>query len=637
MVRHVDMFCGIGGFGLAALRLGAETVWANDICPAAAEVYGANLSPAVLGDARAVAASIPPHDILTAGLPCFAKGTLVLARVGYTPIEDIVVGDEVLTHLGRWRRVTAVMSRRDAPLRRVRGQGVVVTATDEHPFWARIRTIEHPHHTTLRSFGDPRWVAASELIKDHFLAQIIPEVKPDGRTIEFWWLVGRYLADGWRMRKKDRPDAGRTVICCAPAEADELRTRIAAAGFHATHAVKRTTVTFNICVNSLYRFLEPFGKYAHGKTLPSFALSLSRAKSTAILDGYMSGDGFAGPGFRRATTVSKRLAFSIALLAQRIGVVASIRQYIPKSNTTVIEGRIVHQRPMWFIDIPNRNRSGFVEGRYGWKKVKKSERCGRGAVYNLSVDEDESYMADGAISHNCQPFSSAGRRGGSSDDRGTLFRAVAGALESLRPVAFVVENVPNLPRVRGGRDFAAMLDAFAAAGYLCSHAVVNAADFGLAQNRTRLFVAGRLAAPPLFLPPPPTQRATVADILEPDPGERYDMHEATLARLPACARVDRLVGGVRVLWNQRGGSRMGYTVFGTDGLAPTLTASGSRHYERYLVGGRFRRLTPVEYARLQGFPDQWCGAAPHAMRYRLLGNAVPPPMAEWAMRAALGP
>jgi len=236
----------------------------------------------------------------------------------------------------------------------------------------------------------------------------------------------------------------------------------------------------------------------------------------------------------------------------------------------------------------------------------------------------------------CQPFSSAGRRGGSADDRGTLFRVVAGALGSLRPVAFVVENVPNLPRVRGGRDFAAMLDAFGAVGYSCRHAVVNAADFGLAQNRLRLFVVGRLADPPLLLPPPPIRRATVADVLEPDPGERYDMHEATLARLPACARVDRLVGGVRVLWNQRGGSRMGYTVFGTDGLAPTLTASGSRHYERYLVGGRYRRLTPVEYARLQGFPDRWCDAAPHAMRYRLLGNAVPPPLAEWAMRAAIG-
>jgi DNA (cytosine-5)-methyltransferase 1 len=628
------MFCGIGGFGLAALRLGAETVWANDICPAAVDVYGANLPPAVLGDARSVAASVPPHDILTAGLPCFAKGTLVLARGGYRPIEEVAVGDEVLTHLGRWRRVTAAMSRSDVFLRRVRAQGVYATATDEHPFLVRWKD---PTRRSGRNFDGPRWIAASELTRNHFLAQIIPEVKPDGRTVEFWWLVGRYLADGWRFRRKNRPKgSGSTVICCAHAEAAGLRRRIAAAGFHATPVAERTTVKFHITANSLYRFLEPFGHLAHGKTLPGFALSLSRAKSAVLLDGYMSGDGWTGPGFRRAATVSKRLAFGIVLLAQRIGVVASIRQYIPKSKTTVIEGRIVHQRPMWFVDIPNRNRSGFVEGRYGWKKVKKSERCGRGTVYNLSVEEDESYMADGAISHNCQPFSSAGRRGGSADDRGTLFRVVAGALGSLRPAAFVVENVPNLPRVRGGRDFAAMLDAFAAAGYLCRHAVVNAADFGLAQNRPRLFIIGRLAALPLLPPPSPIRRTSVADVLEPDPGARYDMHEATLARLPACVRVDRLVRGVRVLWNQRGGSRMGYTVFGTDGLAPTLTASSSRHYERYLVGGRHRRLTPVEYARLQGFPDRWCDAAPHAMRYRLLGNAVPPPLAEWAMRAALG-
>ena len=49
---------------------------------------------------------------------------------------------------------------------------------------------------------------------------------------------------------------------------------------------------------------------------------------------------------------------------------------------------------------------------------------------------------------------------------------------------------------------------------------------------------------------------------------------------------------------------MGYTVFGIRGVAPTLTAATSRHYERYKIGPCFRRLTNIEYARLQGFPDE---------------------------------
>lgn len=77
---------------------------------------------------------------------------------------------------------------------------------------------------------------------------------------------------------------------------------------------------------------------------------------------------------------------------------------------------------------------------------------------------------------------------------------------------------------------------------------------------------------------------------------------------------------------------MGYTIFGTGGPAPTLTASTSRHYERYQVGERYRRLTPTEYARLHGFTDDHCAAATAYDQYMLLGNAVPPGMIEWVLR-----
>ena len=76
---------------------------------------------------------------------------------------------------------------------------------------------------------------------------------------------------------------------------------------------------------------------------------------------------------------------------------------------------------------------------------------------------------------------------------------------------------------------------------------------------------------------------------------------------------------------------MGYTIFGVNGVAPTLTSTASRHYERYKIGNRYRRLTNVEYARIQGFPDDHCRAASIYSQYELFGNAVPPPLAEWAM------
>ena len=81
---------------------------------------------------------------------------------------------------------------------------------------------------------------------------------------------------------------------------------------------------------------------------------------------------------------------------------------------------------------------------------------------------------------------------------------------------------------------------------------------------------------------------------------------------------------------------MGYSIFGTSGVAPTLTCTTSRHYERYRVGNDFRRLTNIEYARIQGFPDNHCETSVRYGQYPLYGNAVPPQMVKWAIDRSIG-
>jgi DNA (cytosine-5)-methyltransferase 1 len=129
----------------------------------------------------------------------------------------------------------------------------------------------------------------------------------------------------------------------------------------------------------------------------------------------------------------------------------------------------------------------------------------------------------------------------------------------------------------------------------------------------------------------------LADVMEKHVDSRFDFTETTLKWIHKNTPVERLVDGVEILSNQGGGARMGYTLFGVNGIAPTLTASTSRHYERYRVGDRYRRLTNVEYARLQGFPEDHCRTATIYDQYILFGNAVPPPMARWVMARVLGP
>ena len=124
-------------------------------------------------------------------------------------------------------------------------------------------------------------------------------------------------------------------------------------------------------------------------------------------------------------------------------------------------------------------------------------------------------------------------------------------------------------------------------------------------------------------------------VMETDVAAEFDFTESTVERLRTSKPVRRFVAGVEILSNQQGGARMGYTVFGTRGVAPTLTSTASRHYERYKVGNRYRRLTNVEYARIQGFPDDHCSTLSTYDQYAMYGNAVPPPMAQWVIRRLL--
>lgn len=286
----------------------------------------------------------------------------------------------------------------------------------------------------------------------------------------------------------------------------------------------------------------------------------------------------------------------------------------------------------------------------------------------------------------CQPFSSAGKKNGIRDPRGTLFQAIVQLIQRHKPQFFVLENVKRLLAMERGCHFATILSALTALGYRVEWRLLNTVHFGLAQNRQRVVLVGakdHTYVQKSFLSPPRDfaslsnceldrihdQRdwwliekhgdhfstwglaigerfissdipefcdakpsITLRQVLQDDVPAQFDYTKKMQPRLAQNAEVDRFVGGVEIISNQNGGARMGYTVFGVRGVAPTLTAATSRHYERYRVGNVFRRLTNIEYARLQGFPDDHCSSISIYDQYSLYGNAVPPPLVEWVLR-----
>lgn len=286
----------------------------------------------------------------------------------------------------------------------------------------------------------------------------------------------------------------------------------------------------------------------------------------------------------------------------------------------------------------------------------------------------------------CQPFSRAGKKMGVDDIRGTLFESIVKVLKTHQPHYFFLENVNSLLFLDNGRHFRTILFALSSLGYKIEWRVFNAVAFGLPQQRLRVIISGcrdgrkcesffitkselamltqkekndiagkwrNIEASKGKFPQwgmaydgqytafdiEPTRNVAperkLKDILETAVGKEFDFTENTKERIAKSEFIDKFYNGVHILYNQGHGARMGYTIFGTDGVSPTLTASASRHYERYEIDGKYRRLTNVEYARLQGFPDDHCNAVSVYDQYKLYGNAVPPQLVEYAMRRVL--
>lgn len=433
---------------------------------------------------RVYAGDIPKADCWCFGFPCFAKGTYILTEKGYIPIEDVSVGDKVLTHKGRWRKVTATMHRDGARLWNVNGFGILPTRT----------TAEHPYYVTK-----PDWPMefkkVEQLDDSWYSTMVLPDAESDGYNKEMWWIIGRYLADGWRVERKDRPSGGRIVFAISDDKRAEFEQRLREAKLHGTYTKERTCGKYHVCNNQLYEYLEKFGKYAHGKRIPREALCLSREKAKYFFDGYMSGDGRSDR--EEATSTSAALILGMCIIAQRLGKSVPAVYYTRRDEKCVIQGRECQQRDTYTFRISSKSVKGHYRARYVCRELyQPTESDDFGTVYNISVEEDNSYVANGAIVHNCQDISVAGKQAGFQGNRSSLFFRVmylVGQLEEEnKPTYLFIENVKNLLSVNGGWDFARLLIEMEQWGYDAEWQVLNSKDFGVPQNRERCFVIGHL-------------------------------------------------------------------------------------------------------------------------------------------------
>lgn len=238
----------------------------------------------------------------------------------------------------------------------------------------------------------------------------------------------------------------------------------------------------------------------------------------------------------------------------------------------------------------------------------------------------------------CQAFSMAGKHGGFNDDykgrcRGTLFQDVVRICDYHKPKVIFCENVKGLTIHDHGRTFEVIRGAFEQIGYKVFYKVLNSKDFGVPQNRERIYLVcfrNDIAPETFEFPEGSRKHVCIRDIMDaaPVPSRYYlsDVYVDTLKRHKAR--------------HEAKGNGFGYEIRNLDGIAGTIVCGGMGRERNLIIDERehsmipethikgnineagIRKMTPREWARLQGFPDTYQLVLADTHLYKQFGNSV---------------
>ena len=244
----------------------------------------------------------------------------------------------------------------------------------------------------------------------------------------------------------------------------------------------------------------------------------------------------------------------------------------------------------------------------------------------------------------CQAFSLAGKHLGFNDDykglcRGTLFLDVARICEYHKPKVIFCENVKGLTIHDKGNTFKVITKTFEDLGYKVFHKILNSKDFGVPQNRERIYIVcfrNDIAPQKFEFPNGDKQNTCIRDIMDPAPiPSKYylsDTYVETLRR-----HKER---------HLQKGNGFGYVIRELDGISGTIVCGGMGREGNLIIDTRehsmtptthikgeinkesIRKMTPREWARLQGFPKDFKLPLADVHLYKQFGNSVTVPVIE---------
>ena len=242
----------------------------------------------------------------------------------------------------------------------------------------------------------------------------------------------------------------------------------------------------------------------------------------------------------------------------------------------------------------------------------------------------------------CQPFSISGKKKGFADTRGTMFFEICRIIKQKKPEVVLLENVKHLEHHDGGRTLETIIHNLQLLGYAVNTKVLNAADFGVPQNRERILIVGNRNGKKFdFSKISLRKKVKLIDFLDDESSHVFEYlpeDAYTLISDPKQQDSGLIFAGYRNKSIRKVGIRPGtehlsrvhkqpnriYSVLGVHPTLPSQEVSG--RFFVLLTNNKVRKLSLNECWRIMGFPDKFKKISSAGEQYKQLGNSVCVPM-----------
>lgn len=380
--------------------------------------------------------AIQNGEVTDTSMGCLTVGTPITVECGYKNIEDIQVGDLVKTHTGKLKPVTGLFSK---PFNegifniKVQGNGDDFKVTYEHPFYTikrdKVLKWGKPDFINIELKDlNPEWIKTQDLKVGDYLAYGFNDevVEDENATVEFARLLGYYLSDGMYGidHRNNTTYLGFDFGINEKVYADEVLNLVRYLTDGYEPVIKQRGNCWTVIVGNTEFANKVFyyaGRYSKAKKLIPKVLYWKPEIQLELLGAFINGDGGDYNGSSYFEIANYELAQQLIQIACRNRIVWTIQKikHIANENSVCKTGTesicwqvrfgktaneklaIVTDKSTYFGARPSDRK--FYWKNYLWSKISKIEfdEDWIGTIYNFEVKDDESYIANNVVMHNC--------------------------------------------------------------------------------------------------------------------------------------------------------------------------------------------------------------------------------------------